>query len=418
MPKWGLCRIRSTLILSRQPKLLHFANRHSSVSSALGHADASALLDREIPTIGVAHTPKPKRTFYTLETSPWIFPSSLDECVKLIRARRLALWRVCADGFTILELLVAMAILAVMVVLMLGVLQSTSDAWRRNTERSKAFASSRAAFESMTRSISAATLNTYQDYYDANRSNRASGSLTFVPAVYGRRSDLHFTTGTNLVTGQNGVAIFMVVPFDYESANTNDYSSGQLNGFGYFVRFTTNSLAPNGVSNSYRYRLMQFLQPTEKLMVMNTNYYPNSWFTTDVNANSNTFPIADNVVAFAILPKLSDRENANAAALAPNFSYNSRMTWSSGSQPTNMHQLPPVVQVVMVVLDESSARRIENGSTEPISALGFNPASVFTSPANLEADLKTISDALSAKRLNYRIFRSEIPIRSAKWTIN
>lgn len=338
-------------------------------------------------------------------------------------ARRLALWRVFADGFTILELLVAMAILSIMVVLMLGVLQSTSDAWRRNTERSKAFAASRAAFESMTRSISAATLNTYQDYYDANRSNRPSGSLTFVPAVYGRRSDLHFTTGTNLVTAQKGGAIFMTVPFDYESNNTNDYSSGQLNGIGYFVRFTTNSLRPAGVSNNpHRYRLMQFLQPTEQLMVMNTNtaHFPNGWFANDVNANTNIFPIADNVVAFAVLPQLSDRENANAGILAPGFSYNTRMTWtaSEANQPTNMHQLPPVVQVIMVVLDESSARRIESGSTEPTAALGFDPASVFTSPANLETNLDTISAALSAKRLNYRIFRSEIPIRAAKWTTN
>jgi uncharacterized protein (TIGR02599 family) len=337
-------------------------------------------------------------------------------------ARRLALWRVFADGFTILELLVAMAILSIMVVLMLGVLQSTSDAWRRNTERSKAFASSRAAFESMTRSISAATLNTYQDYYNSARQTRPSGSLTFVPAVYGRRSDLHFTTGTNLVTAQKGGAIFMTVPFDYESNNTNDYSSGQLNGIGYFVRFTTNSLAPSGVSNAYRYRLMQFLQPTEQLMVMNTNYYTNVWFTTNVDANppTNIFPIADNVVAFAIVPQLSDRENPTGTALSSDFSYNTRMTWpaSAANQPTNMHQLPPVVQVIMVVLDESSARRIESGAAEPTVELGFDPASVFTGPANLETDLKTISDALSAKRLNYRIFRSEIPIRSAKWTIN
>ena len=336
-------------------------------------------------------------------------------------ARRLALWRVFADGFTILELLVAMAILSIMVVLMLGVLQSTSDAWRRNTERSKAFASSRAAFESMTRSISAATLNTYQDYYDSARQTRPSGSLTFVPAVYGRRSDLHFTTGTNLVTGQRGGAIFMTVPFDYESNNTNDYSSGQLNGIGYFVRFTTNSLRPAGVTNNpHRYRLMQFLQPTEQLMVMNTTN--TAWFTNNVNANTNIFPIADNVVAFAVLPQLSDRENPTGTALSSDFSYDTRMTWSNiaANQPTNMHQLPPVVQVIMVVLDESSAKRIESGSTEPTAELGFNPSSVFTgtSSSNLETSLKTISDALSAKRLNYRIFRSEIPIRSAKWSTN
>jgi uncharacterized protein (TIGR02599 family) len=167
---------------------------------------------------------------------------------------------------------------------------------------------------------------------------------------------------------------------------------------------------------------MQFLQPTEQLMVMNTNaaHFPNGWFTTDVNANTNIFPIADNVVAFAVLPQLSDRENPTGTALSTDFGYDTRMPWSSGAQPTNMHQLPPVVQVIMVVLDESSAKRIENGTTEPIAALGFNPSSVFTgtSSSNLETSLKTISDALSAKRLNYRIFRSEIPIRSAKWSAN
>ena len=48
----------------------------------------------------------------------------------------------------------------------------------------------------------------------------------------------------------------------------------------------------------------------------------------------------------------------------------------------------------------------------------FQVASGQRRPANLETDLDTISSNLSAKRLNYRIFRSEIPIRAAKWTTN
>ena len=109
-------------------------------------------------------------------------------------------------AFTLLEMMVAMTVTVLIVVLLLGLLQATTTTWQRNTDRSKSFASARAAFESMSRTISESTLNTYQDYYDANRSNRPSGSMTFRPDVYGRKSDLHFVTGNALVTGQQGGA--------------------------------------------------------------------------------------------------------------------------------------------------------------------------------------------------------------------
>jgi uncharacterized protein (TIGR02599 family) len=319
-----------------------------------------------------------------------------------------------------------MTITIIMVALMLVIVQSTATTWRRNTERSKSFASSRAAFESMTRTISQATLNTYQDYYDAtspNRLNRASGSLTFVPAAYGRRSELHFITGTNLVTGQVGGAVFFTIPFDYDPNSTNPATGGQLNGMGYFVRYTTNPSLPGFItsasSNPPCYRLFQFIQPTSALKVMNTNFSGANWFTTDVNATppTNCFPLAQNIVGFAILPKLSDRESTNPGILASDFGYNTRMDWPSTStnQPTNMHQLPPVVRVVMVALDDTSALRIQS-ATPPTSALGYDPATIFTNAVGLESSLSNIATSLTAKKLNYRIFRADIPIRAAKWS--
>lgn len=334
---------------------------------------------------------------------------------ELSRSALRALRGFLRSGFTILELLVAMAVTSLITVLLLALMQSTTTTWQRNTDRSKAFAAARAAFESMSRTIAESTLNTYEDYYDANRSNRASGDLTFQPAVYGRRSDLHFVTGNALVASQQGGAVFFTAPFDYDTNATPAATGGQLNGIGFFVRFSPDPTLPAFITNNPpRYRLFQFLQPTTSLKVMNTNFPGNSWFTSDVNASSNCFPLAANVVAFAVLPKLSERENTNLDSLTTNFSYDSRMTWSSGSQPTNMHQLPPVVRVVMVTLDETSAARIQNGATD----LGFDPATVFDTAANLETSLGSIASKLSGKNLKYRIFRADIPIRAAKWSPN
>jgi uncharacterized protein (TIGR02599 family) len=90
------------------------------------------------------------------------------------------------------------------------------------------------------------------------------------------------------------------------------------------------------------------------------------------------------------------------------------MAWTGVTQPTNMHQLPPVVRVVIVTLDETSAARIQNGATD----LGFDPATIFDTAANLETSLDTITSKLSEKNLKYRIFRADIPIRAAKWSAN
>jgi len=320
-------------------------------------------------------------------------------------------------AFTLVEMLVAIAVTSMIVVLLLVLIQSTSDTWRRNTDRSKAFSAARAAFESMTRTIAASTLNTYPDYYNTERITRAAGDLTFRPDVYGRRSDLHFVTGNNLVNDQRGGGIFFTAPFDFDPSTTNPATSGQLNGIGYFVRFTNDPSLPDFITNNPpRYRLFQFLQSTASLKVMNANFPNNAWFTSDVNVSSNTYPLAANIVAFAVLPKLSERENTNLDSLTPDFSYDSRTPWTGTRQPTNMHQLPPVVRVVMVALDETSATRLQNGSSAP--ALGFDPATVFDTAANLEASLDTIAARLTEKNLKFRIFRADIPIRAAKWSAN
>src|SRR5690606_457962 len=88
--------------------------------------------------------------------------------------------------------------------------------------------------------------------------------------------------------------------------------------------------------------------------------------------------IAENIIALVILPRLSEHElEANTmlksmptaernSALAPNYFYHSAENGAGGSGGqsglqavlNSKHQLPPVLQVTMVAVDESSAQRI------------------------------------------------------------
>jgi uncharacterized protein (TIGR02599 family) len=93
---------------------------------------------------------------------------------------------------------------------------------------------------------------------------------------------------------------------------------------------------------------------------------------------------------------------------AAGYEYNSRTNWTSGNQPAQMHQLPLSVKVLMVAIDERSAQR------DP--ALGTSFQSLFQNPAQLEANLTTVETTLRNARANYKIFRTEVPLRAAKWS--
>jgi hypothetical protein len=62
--------------------------------------------------------------------------------------------------------------------------------------------------------------------------------------------------------------------------------------------------------------------------------------------------------------------------------------------------------------------KLGNPSAAP--DLGFPYSTLFkTIDANgdqLEEDLKTVTDGLADKRINYRVFRTVIPLRASKWS--
>lgn len=320
-------------------------------------------------------------------------------------------------GFTIIEMLVAVTITIIILALLLQILGFTSSQWKRTNDSAKAFEGARAAFDSVTRTLAQATLNTEYDYYNAARvarlsiTNTSTLTTNFTPDIYGRYSGLHFASGKSLLTTNHTLSVFFQAPLQFETNQAMLPSSGTLNAVGYYIRYGDDAAdRPPSVSTTTpaprtRFRLMQYLQPTEGLDVYRDGS-ANDWFLTDLTKSSHL--LAENIVALVVLPKLPDEQGKPADFLAPDYEYNSRTNWTSGTQPTQMHQLPPVVKVIMVAVDESSALR------NP--ALGQSANTLFQKPTDLTVDLATLERTLRDANANYRIFQTDVPLRAAKWS--
>lgn len=404
--------------------------------------------------------------------------------IPVARAHACTRWRP-RRAFTIVEMLVAMTLLVIISGVVIAITNQTSRIWLDSSSRIQTFQESRAGFEAVSRTVSQATLNTYYDYYDSNnvaRSRVASGLsgtsalsalANFTPATYDRYSDLHFICGQTgafklQVSGSDASqivtqthAIFFQAPLGYSASPAYQSLETSLNACGYFLLYSdaNESIPPHILKSKsyvprYRFRLMEMLQPTEKLAVTTAtgNSAQNDWFVK--NAVGSSRIIAENVIAFVLLPKLPFSQDDPAGAgkgvsLAPAFNYNSRIPLKAAADPsyasfpsdaftsypmaggtvngTRHAMLPPVVKLVMVVIDETSAARIQGRGTTLPDGINFAKTTLFTNAGNLDSDLRKVEDICNAKkgnltgntvRLTYRIFSTDIIMRNAKWSNN
>jgi uncharacterized protein (TIGR02599 family) len=377
------------------------------------------------------------------------------------------------SGLTLVELLIASTILSLITALTLQMVSGTTEIWQRTRSRIDTFQESRAAFESMTRKVSQAALNQHWDYVDAAGKPRDPALSGFVPKQYVRQSDLHFISGQanellQDVPGSNGKAlespthgVFFQAPLGFSEATTGSVGSASmlptvLNESGYFIEFGDDAkFRPGFLKNNARaplrnrFRLMEMTQSSESLAVYQRTAQaalsaaPNPttlrrWFVDglkeDASATSTAGSggaqrvkraLAENVIALIILPKRSAHDGSpGAPELAPNFSYDTKLyltTPSNEQAVLTRNQLPPLVQVTMVAIDEKSAERLESSAATPSTAPDLGLANLFTlsgQGVQLAEDLATLEQTLSARRITYRVFSTDVSILQAKWSDN
>jgi uncharacterized protein (TIGR02599 family) len=332
-------------------------------------------------------------------------------------------------GTTLIELLVGMVVALIIIAVMLAVFSEASITVRTANGKMDAFASAQAGFDIMTQRLSDATLNTYYDYDNA-----------VTPTTYLRHSDLHFFVGSNANTfvkaltpasnPNSGHSIYFQAPEGYSNgSSTYANTPGLLNACGYFVQFgpetsywptlfTAATFTPR-----YRYRLMQAIQSTEYNGIYadkegNTAETSPSWVTP---LNTTALPIAENVIALIIWPRQDPVADPAGTNISPTYEYNSRQgfPYVPPSPPTpaalQSEQLPQILQVTMVAIDETSAIRLQSGTTPP-SVIENALQNKFTNVTQYAADIQSLESALIAAHIQYQVFTTSIAMRESKWS--
>ncbi len=315
-----------------------------------------------------------------------------------------------SGGLTIVELLVAMAVLSLMLVILVSLLSSTSSLTQRSTGKISAFQSARRAFSTISHVVGQATLNSYWDY-----DNPAS------PKRYLRKSQLHFKggpAGEGAMPGTPGTgqAVVFQAPTGWtENAATYGGLENLLNACGFYIQYgpddTLPAPFPAPPSPKYRYHLMQAMQPTEGLGVYATTT-GDAWIG---GITASAAPVSDNIILLVAWPRLSTRDDARGDKLTKDYSYDSRANADNSPQPDTAHQPPPTMQFLMVAIDEASAARYCTGASPPAKISEIADGLFTKSDEDSYArDLETLRERLDASRINHRIFTSSVPIRESK----
>jgi uncharacterized protein (TIGR02599 family) len=296
----------------------------------------------------------------------------------------------------LLEVLVATAVLALLIVVLATATNSTVSVVGRAQAKINQFSAARAAFEQLTSSLGQATLNTRWTYDDPG-----------TPSSYERYSDLHFLVAAG---GTGGQKLFFQSPV--ASSTAGDPSADLLEAVGFWVAFGDDSAwRPSHVSTARsRYRLFQGTASGPSFNVFD-NSTGAQWTSEVENVPQAAFPVAENVIALILHPRLPATTDPGGTTLTTDYLYDSR-----GAKAVQQAQLPPAVQVTLIVIDEASAQRMENGTSEP-AVIQNALAGKFLQVSNFASDLQSVKTALDAARVNYLVLSAPVTLRESKWSL-
>ena len=171
---------------------------------------------------------------------------------------------------------------------------------------------------------------------------------------------------------------------------------------------------------------MQGLQPTESCLIFNNalTTATTGWITeicndggVPVTSGSCVSPVADNVILLLIWPRLSTADDSTGKRLTSNYQYDS---WAENPlivpQPITENQMPPIIQITLVTISESSAMRIDTKSNTPPPDIEAALNGRFINVDDYTTDLKAMSELLSAKHIEFQIYNTAVPVKESKWS--
>ena len=349
-------------------------------------------------------------------------------------------------AFTLVELMVATAVIALLAGVLLSILSRTSEGVRAARSQVDEFQQAQRAFEMLTHRIGQATLNNYWDSYIVSGTVRS----------YHRMSEMRFACGpmqsgaTALDSATTrmrpGHGIFFQATSDQAGSARDPALTGLenlVNTWGYFVETGPDetrapSVLPPQTAAAKRVapRLMEMREPAQRLCLYSytsgkPDYAGFEWFRTPLGDRALVRPVVENVAALIILPKLTAQEterlNPGATAeerdafLAPNLFYHSASKTPPNTAPArNMrNRLPATVEITMISLDAATVARLYRpDALDPLKLRdAFHDArqlraELLLDPAQPERD--SLERRLIAARANYRLFTATVPIRSAQ----
>lgn len=149
--------------------------------------------------------------------------------------------------------------------------------------------------------------------------------------------------------------------------------------------------------------------------------------------------LAENIIMMVLRPKVSPEfekeKNVSQADrgsfLAPDYVYDSKeylsmsQTAVAGMSKDNLirirrDQLPPIVEVVIFAISEEDAIQLEArfGSSPYVGPGAFiDTTDLFEDAANLNEDIDAFENQLVDNNIEFRIFRTDVVIRSAFWDV-
>jgi uncharacterized protein (TIGR02599 family) len=341
-------------------------------------------------------------------------------------------------GFSLIELMVAMGILTILMLMMTALLDQIQRSWRFSESRISQFREARVAFDVMAKNMGQASLNTYWDMVVDQDG---------VIEKYAPTSELHFITLNNVsqdisatsTQSPRGHAIFFQAPLGFSTQYRN--LNNLFNARGYFVSWGSDKrFKPSFVESPerYRFRLMEFRPPAESNQVFQDGkderdkgsaqqfdqWYKQALSVGEGDFESHLNPLAENILAIIISPRdslesASGSRSQNYSEIASGYSYNSndpnRMDDPDDEFSSFTQQVPPLIRLTMIAIDETAAVQHENGSNIPAEIYG-DIGSRFMETQNFATDIEAVSAALNREKINHKVFSTLVLLRSAKWT--